>query len=143
MIFAIVLQIVVKLEPCPLCILQRIVVILLGIIYLVAAIHNPRKLGTQIYSVFSFVFATLGGILSVRHLWLQHHPDAMTNSCGADLGYMLTNFPFSETLKMLFSGTAECSKVGWTFLSISIPGWTLIWFLLFIAFSIFMFLRAK
>jgi disulfide bond formation protein DsbB len=41
---------------------------------------------------------------------------------------MLENFPLSQTLKKLVSGTGECAVVDWTFLGLSIAEWSLAWF---------------
>jgi disulfide bond formation protein DsbB len=123
------LQFVENLEPCPLCISQRIALLLLGIVFLAAAIHNPRQQGIKIYSIAGAVTALAGGSISTRHIWIQHLPPNEVPECGPGLSYVFENFPLTETLKLMLSGTGDCAKVDWTLLGLSIPEWTLMAFL--------------
>jgi disulfide bond formation protein DsbB len=45
------------------------------------------------------------------------------------LNYMLDTMPFSDVLKQVFYGSGECAQIDWTFLGISMPGWTLVWYI--------------
>ncbi len=123
------LQFVEHLEPCPLCISQRIAILLVGIILLIAAIHNPAAKGIKIYSLLGTLAAVGGGAISVRHIWIQHLPPNEIPECGPGLSYVFENFPLTETIKLMLSGTGDCAKVDWTLLGLSIPELTLIAFL--------------
>lgn len=123
------LQFVEHLEPCPLCISQRIAILLVGIVFLIAAIHNPAEKGVKIYSILGALAAIGGGSISVRHIWIQHLPPNEVPECGPGLSYVFENFPLADTIKLMLSGTGECAKVDWTLLGLSIPEWTLISFL--------------
>jgi len=116
------------LEPCPLCILQRIMVIVTGIIALIAAIQNPRELGIRIYGALVVVSAATGGGIAIRQLWLQSLPEDLVPACGASLDYLLDVFPLMDVLSMVLTGDGTCAEVLFTFLGISIPGWTLVGF---------------
>jgi len=129
-------QFVDGLEPCPLCISQRIAILLTGIVFLLAAIHNPGQSGVRIYAVLGAVTALLGGAISTRHVWLQHLPKDQVPECGPGLEYMFENFPLSATLKLMLSGTGDCAEVTWSFLSLSMPAWTLVAFLMLAALSL-------
>ena len=120
------------LEPCPMCILQRFALIAIGATALVAAIHGPRDWGVKVYSGLVILFAIAGGGVSIRHSYLQHFPPK-TSTCGSDLDFLLGNFPLTQALPKIFAGTGSCSAVDWKFLGLSIPEWTLVWFLIFIA----------
>lgn len=134
MITALTLQYGLKLEPCPLCILQRLLVIALGAILLVAALHDPRLLGRRVYGALIVVFGVLGMIVAGRHVWLQNLPADQVPECGPGLEYLLDAFPLTEALSLVFRGSGECAAVQWEFLGLTIPGWTLV---LFTAFAIF------
>lgn len=123
-------QFIRDLEPCPLCISQRVAVLLVSIILLSAVIHNPKTRGIQVYALLGFTGATLGVAISGRHVWLQNLPPDEVPSCGPGLEYIFNNFPISETIELLLNGTGECAEVLWTFLGLSIPGWTLVAFVL-------------
>jgi len=117
------------LEPCPLCILQRVMVIAVACVALVAAIHGPDINGIKVYAGLSILTAVIGGAISLRQLWLQSLPEDEVPACGASLDYLLDVFPLTEVLTMVLSGDGTCAEVVWQFLGISIPGWTLIGFI--------------
>lgn len=129
-------QFVMKLEPCPLCISQRIAIFFTGLCFLGAALHNPGKTGTRRYSIAGAAIAFCGGAISTRHIWIQHLPPDKVPECGPGLDYVLNNFPLSETVKLMLSGTGDCAKVTWTFMNLSMPAWTLIAFLFLAALSL-------
>ncbi len=129
------------LEPCPLCILQRVMVILTGLVALVAAIHNPEVFGIKVYGGLVILSAATGGGVSARQLWLQSLPEDEVPACGASLDYMLDVFPLTDVLSMVLSGDGTCAEIVWTFLGISIPGWTLVGFLALVSIGAFQILR--
>jgi len=116
------------LEPCPLCISQRIMVLVVGLVMLAAVLHRPGRLGIRVYAVLGFLAAMAGAAISARHVWLQHLPADQVPSCGPGLEYMFQNFPLSDALKTMFTGTGDCAKVDWTLLGLSMPAWVLICF---------------
>ena len=129
-------QFVDGLEPCPLCISQRIAILLTGIVFLFAALHNPGQSGVRIYAILGAVTALFGGAISTRHVWLQHLPKDQVPECGPGLEYMFQNFPLTATLKLMLSGTGDCAEVTWSFLSLSMPAWTLVAFLMLATLSL-------
>tara|TARA_R110002072_G_scaffold1369_6_gene11281 strand:+ start:36929 stop:37423 length:495 start_codon:yes stop_codon:yes gene_type:complete len=117
------------LEPCPLCILQRVMVIAVALVALIAAIHGPGATGIKAYGGLSIFAAATGGAISIRQLWLQSLPEDEVPACGASLDYLLDVFPLTEVLTMILSGDGTCAEVVWELFGISIPGWTLIGFI--------------
>lgn len=132
-------QFVDDLEPCPLCISQRIGILLTGIVFLLAFLHNPGRVGVKTYALLGTLAALAGGSVSVRHVWLQHLPPEEVPECGPGLEYIFNNFPLTETLKLMLSGTGDCAKVDWTFLGMSMPAWTLVAFLMLATLSLLQF----
>jgi len=128
--FALYLQYFQGQEPCPLCILQRVAWMVLGAAFLVAAIHGPGRAGATIYGLVLFGVAAVGAGIAGRHVWLQNLPRDQVPACGPDLDFMLQQFPLAETLRRVLSGTGECAETGWTFLGLSIAGWSLLWLVL-------------
>ncbi len=129
-------QFVQGLNPCPLCISQRLAILATGIVFLIAAIHNPQQTGTTRYAIAGAITALMGASISTRHVWLQHLPPDEVPECGPGLEYMLQNFPLFDTLKLMLSGTGDCAKVDWTMLGFSMPAWTLLAFLMLATLSI-------
>lgn len=128
--FGLVLQHVMDLEPCPMCIMQRYAFVSTGVVALLAAVHDPAGWGRRVYGALVFVLAASGGGVAARQSWIQHFPPQAV-SCGPDLEFMLESFPLSKALPMLFKGTGDCAEVKWTFLGLSIPEWALMWFAAF------------
>ena len=133
--FGLYLQHVERLEPCPLCILQRYAFVLVGSISLVAAIHGPRKAGAWVYGPLLVLSAGSGAAIAARQAWLQHHPPKVLD-CGPDLAYLLESLPLTQVLPKVFKGEGDCAAVVWSFLGLSIAEWALAWFVAFIAAAI-------
>lgn len=118
-------------DPCPLCILQRLAFMWIGVVGLVAAVHGPGKTGQWLYGLLLSLGGVTGMALAGRHVWLQSLPVDQVPDCGMGLNYMLDTMPILDVLREVFYGAGECAEVLWTFLGISIPGWSLIWFAIF------------
>ena len=136
--FALYLQYYEQQEPCPLCILQRIAFTGLAVVFLVAALHGPGRIGSVVYSGMLFILAGIGAAIASRHVWLQHLPKNQVPECGPGVEYMLRKFSLGQTLEKILAGSGECAEVGWTFLGLSIAGWSLLWFVLLGAFAVFL-----
>jgi disulfide bond formation protein DsbB len=130
-----------QLEPCPLCIMQRVVVISIAAVLLVATLHNPRDWGIRVYGVLVTLVAATGAAIAGRHVWLQNLPPDQVPECGPGLDYILDVFPLGEALRMVLHGSGECAEVLWRFLGLSIPGWTLVAFSGFILYGLFIVIR--
>ena len=129
--FAIYLQEQMGLDPCPMCILQRYAFVAIGLVALVAGLHGPRRGALTVYALLVVLFALIGGGTATRQSYLQHNPPK-TQSCGTDLEFLLENFPLSQALPKIFTGSGDCAAVKWKFLGLSIPEWALVWFVIFI-----------
>ena len=125
------------LEPCPLCMVSRATVFVLGLLFLITALHNPKGLTRKIYHVAISLFSLLGILVSGRHIYLQSLPADEVPSCGPGLNYMLDTLPMSEVLKEVLHGSGECAEVSWQFLSLSMPVWMLFIFSVFLILSIY------
>ena len=126
--FALYLEHFQELEACPLCVFQRIAYILIVLITLIGATHNPKNLFLVIYKILIIIIAITGALIAGRQIWLQHLPPELVPECGPGLDYMLNVFPFSEAIKMILAGSGECAEVKWRFISLSIAEWSLIMF---------------
>lgn len=126
--FAYYNQYVDYLDPCPLCIFQRVVFMAMGVIALLAFLHNPARTGQRIYAWLVVAGATLGSLIAGRHVWLQSLPPGEVPECGPGLNYMLDNFPITEVLSTVLRGSGSCAEVIWSFLGMSMPQWTLVWY---------------
>lgn len=138
---ALYMQYFMDLYPCPLCITQRVFVVAVGVTALLAFLINPRTTGRRIFGGLGILFALIGSAFSMRQLWLQSLPEDQVPACGPDIGYLLDNFPLMDALSVLLRGDGNCAEVVWTFLGISIPGWTLVAFIGLAGFNLWQVLR--
>ncbi|WP_304640821.1 disulfide bond formation protein B [Pseudomonas sp.] len=139
---ALYMEHVMGLMPCPLCLIQRGAFIVIALVCLIAMFHNPqpaegrqRSIAARVYPALLALFAAFGAAIAGRQVWLQHLPSDQLPSCLPSLDYMMDVLPLREVLGLLFSGTADCAAVTWTFLGLSIAEGTLIAFICFTLFA--------
>ena len=136
---ALIIQKKYNLEPCPLCITQRIIFMVLGLLFLMNAFIRPSDVIKKISLVFLSATSIIGMVFSFKHILIQSKVIDVPSECGVDLNYMFENFPFSKALNLLFKGTGDCSHIDWTFLGLTIPELALIGFILFFVYSVLLF----
>ncbi|MDN0082887.1 disulfide bond formation protein B [Crenobacter sp. SG2305] len=133
--FALYAQYQMGLEPCPMCIMQRVAVIVVGLLALIAALVNPRDWGIKFSALLVTLAALTGGGVAARQVWLQHLPADQVPACGPGLDYMLETMPMADVLAKVFHGSGECARVDWTFLGQSMPFWSGVFFIGVIVFT--------
>ncbi len=136
-------QFVLHLDPCPLCIFQRVGIFALGVVFLVAAAHDPVGGGRRAYASLLALsaLATMG--VALRQLYLQSLPADQVPACGASLDFMLKVFSLGEVLTKVLTGSGECARVTWRFLGLAMPGWVLIAALVLGAFGVWINVRRQ
>ena len=125
--YALYAQFHLGLDPCPLCIFQRIGIAAVGVIFLIAALHDPRGWGTRVYAVLIATAALVTVAVAARQLYIQHLPPGAIPSCGAPLSMMLKFMPLTAVIRKVLTGSGECSVINWRFLGLAMPAWVLIW----------------
>lgn len=141
--FAIYSQFAWGLEPCPLCIFQRIAFAALGLVMLLAGLHAPRGAGGRgTWSVLAFAAAAVGIGIAGRHVWLQMFPPEIP-ACGAPFAFMRETMDTPSLIRQVLTGTGDCGTIDWTFLGLSMPWWSLIWFVLLAAWALHAGLRRR
>ena len=136
--FALYLQYYEYQDPCPLCLLQRIVYIALMAVFLAAAVHGPGRTGAMVYGGLLFLTAAIGAAIATRHVWLQHLPPDKVPECGPSLEFTLRKYPLFQALEKVLGGTGQCAEAGWKFLGLTIAGWSLVWFVLLALFALYL-----
>jgi disulfide bond formation protein DsbB len=136
MAWALWLQYGLGLDPCPLCVFQRIAFISTGVVFLIAAIHNPRRVGAAVYAGLTVILSGIGAALAAWHVWIQGQPKGAVAACGMGLNYMLETLPLTEVISRVLKGSGECAEQGWLFMGLAIPSWTFVFFIAMIASAI-------
>jgi len=132
-----------EMNPCPMCMMQRAVFIALGVLAIMAVLHNPAYIGQKIYAFFLTLISIGGASIAIRQLWLQSLPEDQVPACGPGIDYMIDVFPLLEVIEMSLRGTGDCAKVQWTLFNLSIPAWSLIAFFGIAILSLFILLRKR
>ncbi len=136
-VYALYAQYVLGLEPCPLCILQRVAVIALGLSFLLLALRPPQRKQSKFLASLLLVMISSAGVgIAARHVWIQNLPPEKVPGCGPGLDFMMANFPLSEVLEMAFSGSGECAEISWSFAFLSMPAWVIIWLIVLGSFGV-------
>ncbi len=136
--FALYLQYYQGQDPCPLCIMQRIVYIGLMAVFLVAAVHGPARTGALVYGALLVIVSAVGAAIATRHVWLQHLPKDRIPECGPGFDYIMRKYSALQALEKILKGSGECAESGWSFLGLTIAGWSLVWFVMLGAFALYL-----
>ncbi|MBP0131791.1 MAG: disulfide bond formation protein B, partial [Nitrosospira sp.] len=129
LVYAVYLQLVKNLLPCPLCVAQRLSYWVIGLTAIVAVAHNPKTLGRRLYSGVMMVAALVGGVVATRHSWLVRYPESF--ECGISPEERLLNsLPIARWWPTMFEANGDCSESSWELMSLTIPDWSAIMFIL-------------
>lgn len=129
MCFALYLEHFKGLQPCPLCVFQRVGLMAMGLFALIGFVHNPQSsIIKRIYAVLATLGIGWSAGVAARHVWIQHLPPSEVPSCGPGLNYLVDVLPLKEVLSQVLTGSGECAKIDWTFLGQSMPVWSLVFF---------------
>ncbi len=127
MSFALYLEHVKGLDPCPLCVFQRVGLMAMGIFALIAFLHNPASnLMKRMYALLATLSIGWSVGVAARHVWLQTLPPDQVPSCGPGLNYLIDALPLKTVLNEVLTGSGECAAIDWTFLGQSLPVWSLV-----------------
>lgn len=140
---ALVIQTQFKLEPCPLCISQRLVFMGLGLLFLIAAFIPPASFFKKVFTFLQVLTSLAGAGVAIRHWYLQANKESMIADCGVGFDYMFENFPLEKAFKLLFRGTGDCAAIDWTFLGLTLPQLALISYIAFGVYAVYLFMLNK
>lgn len=138
---ALYLEHVVGLQPCPLCVVQRVCVMLFGLLCLLAALHGPGMLGQRLYAGLLMLITLTGAGTAARQVWLQSVPADQLPSCIPPLDYLMDTLPFQEIVRVVLHGSADCAEVSWTLFTLSVAEWSLLAFVGMLVFALLQMFR--
>lgn len=128
--FAYYLQYAQGLEPCSMCILQRVAMLGVAVFCLLGFLHGPRGWGRRVYAVPGSLCALAGAAIAARHVWIMHLPASDVPACGAGLKQLMNYLPWQQAVMIVLQGDADCANVKGSFLGVSLPAWTLVYFII-------------
>jgi len=122
------LQYVDGLEPCNLCIFERVAFASVAVVSFIGWLHGNTGYASRLYFFLSALAAACGAAIAARHVWIQNLPEDKIPECGPGLDYLLQAFPLQHVIQTVLKGSGDCAEVSWQFLSLSLPAWALVWF---------------
>lgn len=134
------LQYVAGLQPCPLCLMQRLCTFLLLVI-LGLGLRTRKK--AHFVSLFQILVALAGFYFASRQLWLQSLPAGQAPACMPGLDVLIHYFPWQTVAKTLLWGTGECGETHWSMLGISLAGWGALYFVFMILTGLFLYFSTR
>ncbi len=141
--YALYLQHLEKLDPCPWCIAQRLLYIAVALVALVAALHRPGRVGTMLYAVFGGLFAATGIAAAIYQIQLQNDPQRALECMGSWLERWLDASRVGKMIPPLLQYDGSCIAKSWAFLGLSIPGWSMVWFIVLLLTFVVIVVKAR
>ncbi len=132
------------LMPCSLCLIARSIMLLTGILFTIAAFHNPVEgIAKLIYPISGSILIALGLSVTARHIWILQLPPHLVPSCTPGLDYLFETLPMFEAILVVLKGAGECAESQEQFLGFSLPLWTMLAFILLGLGSIWAYFQTK
>jgi disulfide bond formation protein DsbB len=129
LIASFILQYGFHLHPCPLCMIDRMLVGMLVLLFGVALWHNPKGYGQTLYGLLGFSLTLTGIATTARHLWILHLPKELAPACTPGIDYLMETFPVTEVFMIILKGSGECAQFNDAWLGVSLPAWTMAGFI--------------
>ena len=130
-----------SLRPCFLCQIQRIFLAVFTLINLVGTLHNSKRGAAYFYGLASIGSAVLGALTAVRQVLLQNAAPDQAADCWPSLHSMIDNLSLWQALQSSFRGTVDCVEINWTLFDLSLPEWSLLFFVGMLILGILQFSR--
>lgn len=135
------LEYTVGLMPCSLCLVQRLFLSVLIACCAVAAVHGPRRFGLSLYW-FGALSASLGGTMAAwRQVLLQSDSLHHMAQCSPGMQESFGHLPWLCALRRMFNDNEDCAQLSWTLFDLSIPEWSLLFFVAMSILAIYQLLR--
>ncbi|WP_460140676.1 disulfide bond formation protein B [Pseudomonas sp. S2_E01] len=135
------LEYVVGLQPCAMCVLQRMCLALLTGWCLLASVHGPGRLGSFVYWLLAALCSLAGTATAWRQVLLQGNPQEALAICSPSLADLLASTPWMYVVPLMFNGSADCSHISWTLFDLSVPEWSLLFFVAMSTLAVYQLLR--
>jgi disulfide bond formation protein DsbB len=129
---AVVMDRLLYLDACPLCIMTRYLFIFIAAVSFIGFLFKKTRLLSRLLIVF---FGVLGLIVNSRQIYLQNlsadEISMLTPNCGMPLETQIEYFGFFAGISRAFEGGPTCAEDGWRFI-FNFAEWALIFFVVFV-----------
>jgi len=117
---ALVLEFAFDMEPCPLCLTQRLFFMLAGVIALIGTCSLAPN---RAWPIATAITALVGIGFALRQLYLYLLPPDQIPTCSAPISRLIEFAPFMELLTAMTMGTGNCAEASFPFLGMDLPGY--------------------
>lgn len=121
-------QYVLGMNPCVLCILQRLCVLAVGLLAIVTAFSSQSsKFARSLSALLIAAPAVYGAGVAAYQIWLQSLPPGTAPSCGAPWTFRLRDWPLFDWFEPIVRGFGNCAEPDYLF-GVSLPVWSILYF---------------
>ncbi|KPN71472.1 disulfide bond formation protein B [Neisseria sp. 83E34] len=121
-------QYVMELNPCPLCILQRVAVISVTLMAMLVLLLPTHKKGGRFAAAGLVSIPALWGFgVAVYQMWLQSLPAMKRPSCGAPWTFRLKDWPLFDMWEPVVRGFGDCGVQEYV-MGVPLPIWSVMFF---------------
>ncbi|WP_116136712.1 disulfide bond formation protein B [Trinickia diaoshuihuensis] len=120
---AVWIQVALHEDPCPLCIIQRYLFVLIAALAFAASVGGRRA---PLWRVLALAAALTGAAVAARHVYVQAHPSF---SCGFDaLEPVVDGLPPAHWVPVLFKVAGLCETSYPPIVGLTLPMWAFVFF---------------
>lgn len=121
-------QYVLGMNPCVLCILQRLCVLAIGLLAIVTAFSSQSsKFARSLSALLIAAPAIYGAGVAAYQIWLQSLPPGTAPSCGAPWTFRLRDWPLFDWFEPIVRGFGNCAEPDYLF-GVALPIWSILYF---------------
>ena len=121
-------QYVLGMNPCVLCILQRLCVLAVGLLAIVTAFSSQSsKFARSLSALLIAAPAVYGAGVAAYQIWLQSLPPGTAPSCGAPWTFRLRDWPLFDWFEPIVRGFGNCAEPDYLF-GVVLPVWSILYF---------------
>ena len=121
-------QYVLGMNPCVLCILQRLCVLGVGLLAIVTAFSSQSsKFARSLSALLIAAPAVYGAGVAAYQIWLQSLPPGTAPSCGAPWTFRLRDWPLFDWFEPIVRGFGNCAEPDYLF-GVTLPVWSILYF---------------
>ena len=133
-------QYVAKMQPCPLCLMQRFCLfLLLGLMGL--GLGSLKR--AHWISFAQVLIASAGLYFTLRQLWLQSLSPSEAPTCLPGLDILIKYFPWQTVARSLFWGSGDCAEATQAIFGMSMPGWAAVYFFIMLITGLYLFIATR
>ena len=128
---------VLYLDPCPLCMTQRLGTVMIGVGFFLAFLSRNTRWLLLVALLFTLAAAVFSTWVADHQIWMQGLPKEEVPACGPSMNYLIETLPLTDLLSVMLNGDGNCAEIVWSLWGMSMPEWTRICFIGFVLAAVY------